>query len=230
MVNIKPKGWMPLKYAGVEGKIVSSSIKSNLFTRERATKSNLMSINMPLVLHISAHAFFEPPKPIHSVSIVNFESNEGNLYNKVEHYLYGSGIVLSPSGPSKDLSDGSEILTAAEASWLKLNGTELVVLSACSTGEGIFTNGLGVFGLYRSFFEAGAKSVLISLWSVDDQSTMEFMRRFYGRIKAGESRVDAVKLTQQEFRTGLAGNGKWTDPYYWAAWQLVGDWRSIKGL
>ena len=229
-VSYKYNRWMPLNFAGAEGEIISSTIKSNLFARERATKSNLMSIDRPLILHISAHAFFEPPNLNPGVNVLDIKSNGDNLYHQVEHYLYGSGIVLSESDPSKHFSDGNEILTAAEASWLKLSGTELVVLSACSTGEGIATNGLGVFGLYRSIFEAGAKSVLISLWRVDDESTMEFMRRFYGRIKSGESRLEAVRLTQQEFRTGLAGNGKWTDPYFWAAWQLVGDWRPIKGL
>jgi CHAT domain-containing protein len=106
----------------------------------------------------------------------------------------------------------------------------MVVLSACSTGDGITTTGNGVYGLYRSFLVSGAKSVLMSLWKVDDRATAEFMVRFYKRLKAGEPRSDALAATQKDFRDGKTGIPGWSDPYYWAAWQLVGDWRPIKGL
>lgn len=57
-----------------------------------------------------------------------------------------------------------------------------------------------------------------SAWPAGDQA------------ESREARSDALAATQKEFRDGVAGNGEWTDPYYWAAWQLVGDWRPIKGL
>jgi CHAT domain-containing protein len=56
------------------------------------------------------------------------------------------------------------------------------------------------------------------------------MNRFYKRLKAGDARSDALATTQKEFRDGLAGGGQWKEPYYWAAWQLVGDWKPIPGL
>jgi CHAT domain-containing protein len=125
------------------------------------------------------------------------------------------------------------LFSAAEAARLSLANTEMVVLSACSTGDGITTTGNGVYGLYRSFLVSGAKSVLMSLWKVDDRATAEFMVRFYKRLKAGEGRSDALAAVQQEFRAGKVKNPNgvyWTEPYYWAAWQLVGDWRPIEGL
>ena len=94
--------------------------------------------------------------------------------------------------------------------------------------------GEGVYGLQRSLTVAGARSTLLSLWKVDDAATAEFMARFYKRLKAGEGRSDALAATQKEFRDGQVRDAQsklvWSSPYYWAAWQLVGDWRPIKGL
>lgn len=90
--------------------------------------------------------------------------------------------------------------------------------------------GEGVYGLQRSLTVAGARSTLLSLWKVDDAATAEFMLRFYKRLKVGEGRSDALAAVQKEFRAGAAGNGQWKDPYYWAAWQLVGDWKPIQGI
>ena len=105
-----------------------------------------------------------------------------------------------------------------------------MVLSACSTGQGDIRTGEGVYGLQRSLTVAGARSTLLSLRKVDDAATADFMARYYSRLKAGEGRADALAAVQAEFRNGTAGNGQWTEPYYWAAWQLVGDWRPVQGL
>jgi hypothetical protein len=141
-----------------------------------------------------------------------------------------SGLVLAGANqPNADPSDDG-YLTAAEAAKLQLDGTELVVLSACATGQGDIRSGEGVYGLQRALTVAGARSTLLSLWKVDDKATAEFMVRFYKRLKAGEPRSDALAATQKEFRDGKTGIPGWSDPFYWAAWQLVGDWRSIKGL
>ena len=145
-----------------------------------------------------------------------------------------SGLVLAGANqPDLDPNDDG-YLTAAEAVTLNLKGTELVVLSACSTGQGEVRTGEGVYGLQRSLTVAGARSTLLSLWKVDDAATAEFMARFYKRLKAGEGRSDALAATQKEFRDGQVRDAQsklvWSSPYYWAAWQLVGDWRPIKGL
>ena len=116
---------------------------------------------------------------------------------------------------------------------LNLKGTELVVLSPCSTGQGAIRTGEGVYGLQRSLTVAGARSTLLSLWKVDDAATAAFMERFYQLLKTAEDRSDALAAVQAEFRSGKirSNNGSnWKEPYYWAAWQLVGDWRPIKGL
>ena len=230
--NAMSRMWAPLAYAGAEGAAISSIINAKLFAQEKATKANLKAVKSPVILHIAAHAFFDPI-PSQGTSALAPKGEEVSAYRRLEHYLSGSGIALSGPMSASKISHNDEILTAAEASYLGLNASELVVLSGCSTGEGIVTNGLGVYGLHRSFIEAGVKSALISLWQVDDQSTAEFMQRFYRRLKAGDGRSDALAAVQEEFRTGRVqspSGASWKEPYYWAAWQLVGDWRPIKGL
>jgi CHAT domain-containing protein len=84
-------------------------------------------------------------------------------------------LAGNPSPPGLD----NGILTALEAGNLNLTGTQLVVLSACNTGQGDVKNGEGVFGLRRALQEAGAQSVLMTLWSVPDKETLDLMQRFY---------------------------------------------------
>jgi tetratricopeptide (TPR) repeat protein len=224
----RTRSWEALQYAGAEGALVSSTIKSTLYEKADASELNIKAVQSPLVLHVAAHAFFDPIEE-DSVLTPSRSTRTPNTYERIEHYLYGSGIALAAPMAAGD-SSGDGILTAAEASRLALSGTELVVLSACSTGDGVSTSGLGVFGLHRSFIEAGARSVLTSLWKVDDQSTAEFMNRFYTLIKKGKPRSEALRMVKKDFREGRVGNDQWKEPYYWAAWQLVGDWGPIPGL
>jgi CHAT domain-containing protein len=116
-------------------------------------------------------------------------------------------------------------LTAAEATAMDLEGTELVTLSACETGLGGVQSGEGVYGLQRSLAVAGARSTLLSLWKVDDGMTVAFMDRYYNRLKAGEGRADALRNTQNDFRNNK--NSNYHDIRVWGAFQLSGDWRAL---
>lgn len=204
--------WQALPYARKEGELVSQIIRGKHFYGDSANEIVIKSAKNPYVLHVASHGYFR-----------------GNVINDDAP---SSAIVLAGANNTHlsfdNTSDG--YLTAAELSRLDLDGTELVVLSACSTGQGDIRTGEGVYGLQRALTVAGARSTLLSLWKVDDEATAEFMKKFYTRIKAGEGRSDALAAVQREYRDGVVGKGQWKDPYYWAAWQLVGDWRPIKGF
>ncbi|CBN54862.1 putative Tetratricopeptide repeat domain protein [Kamptonema sp. PCC 6506] len=98
---------------------------------------------------------------------------------------------------------------------------ELVVLSACQTGQGQEVKGEGIIGLTRGFMYAGAARVLVSLWKVDDQATAELMKRFY-RGMLQEKLTPAAALRQAQVE--MSQIPQWSSPYYWAAFVLQGEW------
>ena len=215
------RSWPSLQNTLEEGSVIAKIIGARLLTGKEATVKALSELGNPKVLHIASHGFFHEQQ---------LEKGTPDAYAEYASNGLRSGIVLAGANQISSDSDDDGYLTATEALFLDLDGTELVVLSACSTGRGNVQTGEGIYGLQRSLTVAGARSTLLSLWKVDDAATAEFMIRFYKRIREGESRIDAVLETQKDFRDGTAGNGQWKEPFYWAAWQLVGDWRPIKGL
>lgn len=230
--ELSDKTWPALPASDQEGRQIGTLLATRPITGNEATASRLQQLRDPRVLHIASHGFFVADVERKAdAPLLALEDQAPMLRSfRGEDPQLRSGLVLAGANhPDADPNDDG-YLTAAEAVTLQLDGTELVVLSACNTAQGEIRNGEGVYGLQRSLTVAGARSTLLSLWKVDDAATAEFMTRFYTRLKAGEGRSDALAATQKEFREGLAGNGHWKDPYYWAAWQLVGDWRPIKGL
>lgn len=102
---------------------------------------------------------------------------------------------------------------------------ELVVLSACSTGLGKALRGEGLVGLTQSFFQAGAARVLVSLWNVDDRATAHLMEDLYRRL-LGAGRTPAAALCEAQL--ALRRDPRWAAPYYWAGFELEGDWRPLQ--
>jgi CHAT domain-containing protein len=100
---------------------------------------------------------------------------------------------------------------------------DLVTLSACDTALGKEMGGEGLVGLTRAFQYAGARSVLASLWSVSDVSTADLMKRFYGHLRAGKSKDEALQAAQIELIR--SPQKRLNHPFHWAAFQLTGDWR-----
>lgn len=97
---------------------------------------------------------------------------------------------------------------------------DLVTLSACDTALGKDRGGEGLIGLTRAFQYAGARSVLASVWGIADASTADFMKRFYRALRHGKPKDEALQAAQ----AGLIHSERFSHPYYWAAFQLVGDW------
>ena len=98
---------------------------------------------------------------------------------------------------------------------------ELVVLGACQTGLGKEVKGEGLIGLTRGFMYAGAKRVVVSLWSVNDKATSDLMTQFCrGMLKDNERPAAALRTAQIE----IWKQKKWQSPYYWAAFTMQGEW------
>ncbi len=143
-------------------------------------------------LHFAAHGYFDESEPARS------------------------GIVLAQGAGAVD--DG--FLQAREVSRLHLN-SDLVTLSACQSGLGKMLAGEGVQGLARAFFHAGAQSVLVSLWNVNDSATADLMKRFYTGLKAGLSKEEALQAAKLAHLR--APGGRWRHPYFWAPFVLIGE-------
>jgi CHAT domain-containing protein len=146
---------------------------------------------------------------------------------------FDSGLVLSIP---EELAEGHDngLLQVWEIFESVRLDADLVVLSACETGIGEIRGGEGIIGLTRAFQYAGARSVLASLWRVEDEATAELMQRFYRHLRSGKAKDEALRAAQLELiRSPLRvpnGRGGWTErnaaaPYFWAALQLVGDGR-----
>jgi CHAT domain-containing protein len=125
-----------------------------------------------------------------------------------------SGLLLSPGDGDEDgLLQGLEVLN------LKIDA-DMVVLSACGTGLGRLVRGEGLVGLSRAFFYAGARSLVVSLWNVDDQSTAQTMQAFYSRLRAGAGRAAALREAKRELLR--SDRPAYRFPYYWAPFVLLG--------
>jgi CHAT domain-containing protein len=130
-----------------------------------------------------------------------------------------SALVLSRFDENGEAQDG--YLRLHDIFNMKLNA-DLVVLSACQTGLGTNILGEGLVGLTQGFLYAGARSLLVSLWDVPDRATAELMTLFYGQIlEHGLSPAAALRNAQQS----MSSDRRWSDPYYWGAFTLSGDWQ-----
>ena len=118
------------------------------------------------------------------------------------------------------------ILTAEEAAALDLGHTEWVVLSGCDTGVGDVKAGEGVLGLRRAFQEAGARTLIASLWPVDDNEAREWMGALYrARFHDGKGTAESVREADVSQLRARRKAAKSTHPFYWAEFVAVGDWR-----
>lgn len=137
-----------------------------------------------------------------------------------------AGLVLA--GANRQVKDAADdgILTAGEIATLDLSGVEWAVLSACESGVGEASAGEGVFGLRRAFRMAGARTVIMSLWPVDDEAAREWMTALYqARLGDGLSTAEAVRRASLEVLAARRARGDSLHPAHWAAFVAAGDWR-----
>src|SRR6185436_5117369 len=109
---------------------------------------------------------------------------------------------------------------------LNLTGVEWAVLSACGTGLGEIKAGEGVFGLRRAFQIAGARTVVMSLWSLDDRAARQWMEALYAaRLAQHLDTAESVRAASLSMLRDRRAKGLSTHPFYWAAFVAAGDWR-----
>jgi CHAT domain-containing protein len=152
----------------------------------------------------------------------SIRSEDLHLYRRIHfatHSLVDEGLPSRSAivlGLSDTLEDG--FLTVGAIADYEVD-CELVVLSACQTGRGQILRGEGLVGLARSFLFAGARSVMVSLWSVSDVSTTQFMKILYRHLLAKTSGAESLRQAKLE---SIANGKAARHPYYWAPFVLIG--------
>lgn len=177
-------------------KKVSKKMNVQILEKDESSEENLLKVQSPKILHLSTHGFF---------------IDDDHISNP----LLLSGIALAAANTSLIFGKDEGIVTALKLSGMDLSTTDLVVLSACDTGRGVIKAGNGVAGLNKAFISAGAKNILMSLWSVSDKETVELMTNFYS-LNQDESYAKALRDTKIEM---IKGN---RHPFYWSAFILSG--------
>lgn len=174
--------------------------------------------------------------PLGSYQFIHFATH-GLLGGDIP-YVLEPALVLTLPG-NDNLDDG--FLKMSEVLDMQLNA-DAVVLSACNTAMGKEIAGEGVIGLSRAFMLAGAKSVIVSLWSVESNSTATLMKSFYSYLKSGKSKEESLRLSREELKKqGVASNADFnrglavvsrkhlaqaetSHPFFWAPFILIGEW------
>ncbi|MBI5914257.1 MAG: CHAT domain-containing protein [Bacteroidetes bacterium] len=177
----------------------------------------------PRILHLSTHGFFFPdPNSELRGETVRSEIPEAG-FKISENPMTRAGLVFAGANhawktgkPVAGMEDG--ILTAYEVSRMNLQNTDLVVLSACETGLGFIQGNEGVFGLQRAFQLAGAKNLVMTLWSVPDGPTRLLMTRFYQNWLEKKT---SVREALEEAQAWMRGQETYQSPYFWAGFVLL---------
>jgi CHAT domain-containing protein/Tfp pilus assembly protein PilF len=204
-----------IEVEGINKVLTASGYKTTMKQEKSATETAIKSLKSPNLVHIATHGYFLADADLQEGDALgaNGESAKNNP-------LLRSGLILAGAAQSKNdvnLSNNDNgILTSYEAMNLNLEGTDLIVLSACETGLGDVRAGEGVYGLQRAFLVAGANAMIMSLWKVDDAATQQLMTNFYTNWTKSGNKQKAFKQAQQQLML------KFKEPYYWGAFVMMG--------
>ena len=198
--------------------------KHQLITGKSGTEESFKSLSGASIdiIHLATHGFFwteEDAKKRDYVTFLNpnnktLQSNKDKALMRSGLFFSGANIGLKGEALPDDVEDG--VLTALELSNMNLGHVDMVIMSACESGLGE-TSGEGVFGLQRGFKLAGAKTLLMSLWKVDDTATQKLMTEFYKHYLLGKSKQMSLHLAQESLRK----SNEYSDPQYWAAFIML---------
>lgn len=190
--------------------------KTETYLQNKATEDQIKEMQSPKIFHIATHGVYTPSKEFTlAEEIAGNEAIAGqNPLLRTGLLLRGAGDLLEKTEYNYNLESG--ILTAYEAMSLNLDQTDLVVLSACETGLGDVEQGEGVYGLQRAFLVAGAKTLIMSMFKVDDEATQKLMVKFYRNwLSTGNLRQSFINA-KKELRI------EYPQPIYWGAFIMIG--------
>ena len=232
--GLRGLNFAPLPGAAEEGHIINEQVEksaqtSKTYFGEVAQERVLGEMhNAPEILHIATHGFFlEADDNLRKRLLKLQRGADSHIPPPGDNPLLRAGLAFAGINTNAQFlgdidtkNDG--VLTALEVLDLNLSGTKLVVLSACETGLGEIHEGEGVYGLRRSFQEAGVAEVVSSLWEVSDAGTQALMTDFYDRVVAGMPAREALRETQLE----MMDSPEWGYPYIWSAFMITGSFES----
>jgi CHAT domain-containing protein len=223
----------PLPGAEAEARGVAQMLGKDCVLRlgAEAREAELKAVQSPRVLHLATHGFYLSDQELRQTNSLPFGrpgdwGQAGRLpyvQNDRENPLVRCGIALAGANHAGRITNAvaeDGVLTGLEAALLNLQGTELVILSACDSGTGEVKIGEGVMSLRRAFRIAGAQTVLASHWNVSDKATSQLMTEFMRRWRAGEPRGKAWR----EAQLSLLRSKEFSNAYFWAAFTLTGQW------
>jgi tetratricopeptide (TPR) repeat protein len=184
--------------------------KPNEFTKKKATKDALLKVHSPYILHLATHGFFAKEDPTSTQTESEASLNDRWRVTKSKFFknpMHRSGLALAGASTTVAAWKRNEvppiendgILTAEDVSTLNLQGTWLVTLSACDTGSGEARAGEGVMGLRRGFIQAGAQNLLMTLWPISDEITVQIMRDFYEAAHDSGNAPEALAEVQRKW-------------------------------
>lgn len=188
------------------------SVKAYLGSKGNAESFVALDGKAPSIVHIATHGFYYTPD----------EAKDKDFLRGYTDAMSLSGLVFAGGNAAwlgKKNVDGvlGGVLTAKDIANLDFKGTDLLVLSACKTGQGKVT-AEGVFGLQRAFKKAGVGTIIMSLWNVDDKVTSEFMTTFYECL-ADKNNVWNKRKAFEQAKEII--RKKYPDPFHWAAFVML---------
>ena len=202
--------WSPLPHAREEVRRIAELFENaSTHVGSEATEERATTLDKRVrIVHFATHGYLDDRFPLDSAVVLSLADD-------------------LPSPRPNGLLQAWEIFERVRLE------ADLVVLSACESALATQEGGEGLLGLTQAFQYAGARSVLASLWRVQDDSTAELMVRFYRNLRAGNSKAEALRAAQLELirgavsvqsDSGASSPRDFSAPYYWAAFQLYGDW------
>ena len=181
-----------LPFAQKEVEMIATILRSRPLTGRQATKAEVM-------------------KRISGVGLIHIAAHEDKSTGEI-------ALSPNPGWTSQYPEEEDYILNMSDVQAANLRAS-LVVLSCCHSGQGKILKGEGVVGIARAFLAAGARSVLVSLWAINDEATMVFMKSFYQHLKEGKTACSAVHESMKLLRQSENFSGV----KYWAPFQVIGD-------